>query len=74
MKECFSENYKQILSVAYYLILEDNNPLMRFEKWGDTHKHPFGKDITSQRSSELFASIGENDKMKFFNLQGKENR
>jgi len=71
LKVCFGEKYKQILSIAYYLILEDNNPLMRFEKWGNTHKHPFGKDITSQRSSELFALISENDKMKFFDLQGK---
>jgi len=71
LKECFPNSYKQILSTAYYLILEDNNPLMRFEKWGITHKHPYSKNIPSQRSSELFASISEDDKMKFFKLQGK---
>jgi transposase len=71
LKKCFANSYKQILSTAYYLILEDNNPLMRFEKWGNTHKHPYGKNITSQRSSELFASISEDDKMNFFKLQGK---
>ena len=34
LKACFPETYRQILSVAYYLVLEDRNPLYRFEKWG----------------------------------------
>lgn len=71
LKACFPDTYKQILSIAYYLILEDQNPLFRFKKWGALHKHPFGKDISSQRSSELFQSITEEAKMKFFRLQGK---
>lgn len=37
LRQCFPETYKQLLSVAFYLILEDNNPLYRFEKW---HLHP----------------------------------
>ena len=71
LKQCFPDRYKQILSIAYYLILEDNNPLYRFEKWGNLHKHLYGKQITSQRSSELFSSITEEDKAKFFRLQSK---
>ena len=71
LKECFPQTYRQILSIAYYLILEDNNPLYRFEKWGSLHKHPYGKNITSQRSSEIFASITEEAKNQFFRLQGK---
>ena len=71
LEQCFPDKYKQILSVAYYLILEDNNPLFRFEKWHALHKHPYNKDITSQRSSELFASITEEAKENFFRLQGK---
>ena len=35
------------------------------------HKHPYGNDIPSQRSSELFQSITEDAKMQFFRLQGK---
>ena len=35
------------LSTAYYLVLEDHNPLYSFEKWGGLHKHPYGKNITS---------------------------
>ena len=71
LKQCFPSNYRQILSIAYYLILEDKNPLYRFEKWSSLHKHPYGKNITSQRSSEIFASITEEAKHKFFRLQGK---
>lgn len=70
LKRCFPDRYKQILSLAYYMILEDNSPLYRFEKWEQTHKHPYKKEISSQRSSELFASITEENKQQFFMLQG----
>lgn len=71
LKACFPATYKQILSIAYYLILEDQNALFRFKKWAQLHRHPYGKDIPSQRSSELFQSITEEAKMQFFRLQGK---
>ncbi|SCP99992.1 hypothetical protein SAMN05421730_10851 [Anaerobium acetethylicum] len=71
LKTCFPDTYKQILSVAYYMILEDHSPLSRFERWDDIHKHPYGKNISSQRSSELFASITEEQKNKYFSLQGR---
>ena len=71
LKKCFPDTYKQLLSIAYYLILEDRNPLSRFPKWAATHKHPHGKNIPSQRSSELFASVTEDAKEHFFRLQGK---
>lgn len=71
LKRCFPDTYKQILSIAYYLILEDRNALSRFSKWEKTHKHPYGKSIPSQRSSELFSSITEGSKEQFFHLQGK---
>ena len=71
LKHCFPKTWKQILSVVYYLILEDKNPLYRFEKWHHLHTHPYEKNITSQRSSELFASISEDEKQTFFKRQGK---
>ena len=71
LKACFPDTYKQILSIAFYLILEDNNPLYRFEKWHLTHKHPYDEDITSPRSSELFSTIKDDQVNKFFRLQGK---
>lgn len=71
LKRCFPETYKQILSIAYYLILEDRNPMSRFPRWALTHFHPFAKDIPSQRSSELLGSIEDDAKLKFFRLQSK---
>ncbi len=71
LKQCFGDTYKQILSIAYYLILEGDTPLLRFEKWGLLHKHPYGKDIPSQRSSELFVSITEESKNQFFKRWGR---
>lgn len=71
LKQCFPGMERQILSIVYYLILEDKNPLYRFEKWSHIHKHPYGENITSQRSSEIFASITAEAKSRFFRLQGK---
>jgi transposase len=72
LKKCFPESYKQILSIAYYLILEDRNPMSRFPKWALTHAHPYGQDIPSQRSSEVFGSIREDAKQRFFGLQAQK--
>ena len=71
LKVCFPDSYKRILSIAYFLILEVTDALIRFSHFDRTHKHPAGQDIPSQRSSELFQSITEEAKDKFFRLQGK---
>lgn len=71
LKACFPDTYQQILSIVYYMILEDANPLSRFPKWAKLHRHPCGADIPSQRSTELFQSITEEMKMRFFRLQGR---
>jgi hypothetical protein len=63
LKYCFPSTHKQIRSMAYYLIMESDSPLFRFEKWSALHKHPYNKNIISQRSSELFAGITEEDRM-----------
>ena len=69
LQQCFPQTFTQILSLASYLILEDRNPLSRFPRWARTHVHPYGDVIPSQRSSELFASITEEAKQRFFRLQ-----
>ena len=71
LKACFPDHYKKILSIAYFLILEENNSLSRFSHWQRLHIHPYGEDIPSQRSSELFQSIYEDERMSFFQKQGK---
>ena len=71
LKTCFPESYRQILSIAYYLILEDKNPLSRFPRWASPHRHPHDDSIPLQRSSELFAFITEEAMQRFFRLQGQ---
>ena len=71
LKSCFPDTYKKILSIAYFLILEDNNALSRFSHWQRLHIHPYGEDIPSQRSSELFQSVDEAERMAFFEKQGR---
>ena len=68
LKASYPEHYQQILSIAYYLILEDRNPLHRFGRWERTHQHPYAQAISSQRSSELFGRVGisEDAKQRFF--------
>ena len=69
--KCFGSLAPQIMSVAYYLVLEEGQPMYRFHKWCITHRHPYGKDITSQRSSELFGLILEDPKMTYLKHQAK---
>lgn len=71
LERCFGVLSKQILSIAYFLVLEEGLPLYRFRKWGYTHIHPYGEDISSQRSSELFGLISEDSKMDYFRRQAK---
>jgi transposase len=71
LKLCFPRTYKQILSIAYFLILEESNALSRFSHWQRLHIHPYNDDIPSQRSSELFQSISEAERMEFFERQGR---
>lgn len=71
LKVCFPDDYKKILSVVYYLIMESDSPMYRFPKWAKTHFHPFGGPLPSQRITELYASISEDAKMTFFKRQSK---
>ena len=69
LKRCFPGTWEQILSVVYYLVLEDSASMGRFSKWAAIHTHPYGEDIPTQRISDLFQSIGEDARQRFFQLQ-----
>ncbi len=71
LRACFPDDYRKLLSIAYYLVLGNNRALMYFKYWADSHVHPFGEDIPSQDSSRLFASITEESVRKFARLQGR---
>lgn len=71
LKACFPKQYAQILSISYFLILEDGLSMYRFKKWAVTHRHPYGDVLTSQRISDLLGAIPEASKMEFFRRQAK---
>jgi transposase len=71
LKASFPQIHKKIQSLAYYLITEPSSPLYRFKKWALTHEHPYGSDISSQRSSEILPLITENAKLDFLRRQAK---
>lgn len=71
LRSCFPDIWRQILSLVYYLILEEGNPMSRFQRWAATHWHPNRSPISSQRCSQLFASINESDRQRFFRLQAQ---
>lgn len=71
LRASFPSIHKEILSLSYYLALEPDSPLYRFKRWAATHEHPCGRDIPSQRSSELLPMVTEAAKMEFLKKQAK---
>lgn len=71
LKVCFPKQYPKLLSLCYFLVLEEGLALYRFKRWAATHRHPYGEDLSSQRISELLGSVDEASKMEFFSRQAK---
>ena len=51
LAKCFPDIYEQLLSLAYYLILEDNNPLRRFPRYSMESLHDFLCTIESLQAT-----------------------
>ena len=71
LRACFPDDYRRLLSVAYFLILGGNRAMMYFNYWAANHVHPHGGNISSQDISRLFASISEESIRGFARLQGR---
>jgi transposase len=71
LRVCFPGSYKMLMSLAYYLVLESDNPMYRFSRWAFDHRHPLGETISSQRISELLRDISEQAKLGFFKRQSR---
>ena len=65
LKRALPGDWRRALTVAYYLVCEGSAPLHRLPRFCATHATPHGAPIASQRSSELFASIGERERDAF---------
>ena len=64
LKSCFPDSWREKLSIAYFLILEDRNPLSHFLRWAASHRHleqpghsaEVGEITKKQKA--LFVSLG----------------
>ncbi len=71
LEKLFGDAASSMLSLAFYLVSQPDTPLYRFSAWDRTHVHPYGKNISSPRSSELFVSIDEDAIQQFLSLRIK---
>jgi transposase len=46
-------------SIARYLLVDGSSTMARFSRWSRTHAHPLGREMASQRISELFESLSQ---------------
>ncbi len=69
LRACFPRDHDKIRSLANYLVCESESPMYRFGHWAHTHWYPYGKPLSSQRISELFAGIDHQACMRFFAKQ-----
>jgi len=72
LKSSFGDESKQILSLAYFLVIEGESAMYRFPKFAKTHFHPYENIISSQRIRDIFTSISENSKMSFFKKRAEK--
>lgn len=64
LRAAFPDAHAQILAMAYYLACQ-GGPLSQCEAWTKTHEHPAKKPLTSQRISEILATLSTGGKQAF---------
>jgi transposase len=60
-----------VQSIARYLLAEGSSTMARFSRWSRTHAHPLGREMASQRISELFESLNQNIAEDYFRARAK---
>jgi len=65
LKSCFPTEHQQILTMAYYLTAQ-GGPLSHCGTWCKSHAPSLEESLSSQRISELLASISIDEKQTFF--------
>jgi transposase len=71
LKASFPKNYKALMSLCYYLVLEGDSPMYRFSRWSHDHRHPYEDILSSQRISEIERDIEEGGRIEFLRRQSK---
>ena len=64
LKSCFTQEHRQILTMAYYLVSQ-GGALSHCEAWCKSHANPLGEPLTSQRISEILRTITTDSKQTF---------
>lgn len=68
LKNTFPDLYKYILSLSYYMIIEENSSLRKFEKWQLNNETKSDIVLKSQMISDIFSSINNDNIARFFKL------
>lgn len=71
LEGCFPRNWKEILSLAFYLTTEFAMPLNRFHRWAQTHEHPALNDISDDAIIDLLKCIDVDRAREFLTRQVK---
>ena len=66
----FPTRWNSILSIAMYMISK-GNVVKYFKYWCNDYYHYLDESLSSQRISELFESITDEERMTFFKLWNK---
>jgi hypothetical protein len=70
LRKSFPGRHGDILSLAFFAA-QKGLPLSRCEAWSESHCHPSGHPIGSQRASELLKQVAEDGRQHFFSLWAK---
>jgi hypothetical protein len=73
LRSIFTEDWRQIMTCAYYLMSE-GNALSRVEHWSATNTTPYDGTLTSQRVSELLTRITSGLQIDFFSKWVEHNQ
>ena len=70
LKECFPrhKDYKKILSLAYFLILNQNNNVSFYESFAETTRLPYPRALSPSAVTRLFQRIELRDVQRYFSL------
>jgi len=71
LKASFPKAYQQILCMAYYIAAWGGS-LCHCKTWSKSHAHPFGRELTSQRISEILQSLDADGQKTFFKKWGQK--
>lgn len=68
VRKCFGAQTGDFMLSLAYFEAQKGWPLSRSEGWSDSHEHPYGESIASQRVSDLLRTMGEDRPLRFFSL------